>query len=314
METLKQHGTEDPALLIDASIFIFRSYFSLPDNWFSEDGYPTAAVYGYTTFLLNLLENQQASTVAACYDESLDTCFRNDLYPDYKSSRELPDEALAFQLSACKQIGEQMGIASFASDHYEADDLLGTLAQLCRKESRPVALLTRDKDLGQLLKREQDFLWNPSFKGAYKASEGRLYTADIIEKFGVRPDQLVDYLALVGDSVDDIPGVPGVGPKTAAGLLEQYTDILDIFRHLDDLHALPIRGAGKLAEKLTQHTKQIAMARQLATIVEDIPLGIEIEDLALKTVNLVALEELMSSLGFGKKMCERARRILGPES
>lgn len=114
--------------LIDASIYIFQYYFSLPDHWFSEDdSYPTAAVYGYTAFLVRLLKKHQPQRIAACFDESLDQCFRNEIYPDYKSSRALPDEALAFQLRACQTITRLLGIATYASERYEADDLLGSL-------------------------------------------------------------------------------------------------------------------------------------------------------------------------------------------
>jgi len=303
-------STLTPAYLIDASIYIFRYYFSLPDNWFSEDDLPTAAVYGYTTFLLQLIEQRQPTTISACYDESLNTCFRNTLYPDYKSSRELPDPALAFQLSSCKKVGELMGIKSFASTLYEADDLLGTLAATLRTEPAPIAILTRDKDLGQLIQRPQDFLWDPKFKGGNKGGTQYQHEKDIIEKFGVKPSQLIDYLALVGDSIDDIPGVPGIGPKTAAGLLQAHPNIIEIFRNIDKLHTLPIRGAGKLADKLAEHTAQIAMSRQLATIVEDIPLGVTKNDLALGLPDLPALEGLFQSLGFSKALYQRAEKVL----
>lgn len=299
-----------PAYLLDASIYIFRYYFSLPDNWFSEDDLPTAAVYGYTTFLLQLIEKRQPTVIAACYDESLNTCFRNTLYPDYKSSRELPDPALAFQLNSCKKVGELMGIASFASTRYEADDLIGTLAATLRKDPTPIAILTRDKDLGQLIQRPQDFMWDPKFKSGNDGGSHYQYDQDIIEKFGVKPSQLVDYLALLGDSIDDIPGVPGIGAKTAAGLLQAHKDILEIFRNIDQLHTLPIRGAGKLADKLIEHTKQIAMARQLAQIVENIPLGVTRSDLELAPPDLPALQDLFQSLGFSKNLYQRAEKVL----
>src|SRR5690554_4872288 len=108
-----------PSLLLDASIFIFQYYFSLPDNWLSEEGYSTNAVYGYTAFLLRLLEEQRPEHIAACFDESLGSCFRNSIYLDYKCSRPPADEALAFQLRACREVSELLGIASFSSSDYE---------------------------------------------------------------------------------------------------------------------------------------------------------------------------------------------------
>ncbi len=286
---------EAPACLIDASIYIFRYYFALPDNWFSDDGYPTAAVYGYTTFLIDLLQNQKPARIAAAFDESLDSCFRNEIYPDYKSSRAQPDEALAFQLAACREVTELLGIASFASDTYEADDLIGSLMPILEREleaeNTPIAVLTRDKDLGQLLKREQDFLWD-------KANEKRFYRQDIFDKFGVYPEQLVDYLALVGDSVDDIPGVPGIGAKTAQDLLTHGQDIMGIFERLDELPTLKIRRAKGLPDKLIEATEQIAMSRALAEIVCDIPLGVTARDLSLKSQASEPLVDFCNAMGF----------------
>lgn len=292
---------EKPVLLIDASIYIFQYYFSLPDNWFSEkEQWPTAAVYGYFTFLLRLLRDQQPNRIAACFDESLDQCFRNDIYPDYKSSRALPDEALAFQLNACRQVTDLLGIPTFSSERYEADDLLGCLYQICRRSKTPIAILTRDKDLGQLLQRPQDFLWD-------YAGDKCFYSTEIKEKFGVYPHQLVDYLALVGDSVDDIPGVPGVGPKTAQAILGYYGSIDALFNaglesQTQKFKQLAIRGAKNLGQRLLEHREQIEIAQQLAKIVIDIPLVKSIKDItwtkpiAAKPLN--KLERYCRAMGF----------------
>ena len=299
-----------PVLLIDASIFIFRYYFSLPDRWFSDEDWPTAAVYGYTQFLLNLIEQEQPSLIAACYDESLDSCFRNTIYPDYKSSRALPDEALAFQLAACKEVGELLGIASFASETYEADDLLGSLLSALNDDDQAIAVLTRDKDLGQLIERPQDFLWHPDFNATSDRRSQELYRDDIANKFGVQPEQLIDYLALVGDSIDDIPGVPGIGAKTAAAMLAPYKNMIDLFTHIDDLHTLPVRGAKNLADKLIEHTEQIALSRELATIVRDIPLIASRDDLRLQAPDFKALEKAYSRWGFSSAVIRCTEKVL----
>lgn len=294
-----------PVCLIDASIYIFRYYFSLPDHWFSRDrGYGTGAVYGYSTFLLRLLERSRPSHLAACYDESLGQCFRNDIYPDYKISRPYPDEALAFQLAACRRVGEIFGIASFASRTHEADDLIGSLARAVRASDRPLAILTRDKDLGQLLQRPEDHLWD-------HAADRRSYGPDIEAKLGVRPDQLVDYLALVGDPIDDIPGVPGVGPKTAAALLGHFGSLEALKADMAAVAGLPIRGARSLAGKLEAGWEQLEVSRQLARIVEDLPLQVELADLALGPVDWDALEDFADEMGFGDGFLSRAERILG---
>lgn len=300
-------GELKPSLLIDASIYIFQYYFSLPDNWYSEDGYATAAVYGYTTFLLRLLDEERPERIAACFDESLGSCFRNTIYPDYKSSRPYPDEALLFQLEGCREVTELLGIACFASKEYEADDLLGTLSKQLRCSDTPVAILTRDKDLAQLLEREQDYLWDYS-------KNRRHYAACIHKKFGVLPAQLVDYLALVGDSIDDIPGVPGIGPKTAQVLLRGYSSVEEIFRCLDDLHLLPIRGAKTLRDKLTSHREQIAIAQQLATIVDTVPTVLPSIDLDWRAaaVDLNNIAEFCERMGFERLMA-RFERVLGQD-
>lgn len=305
--------SQRPACLIDASIYIFRYYFSLPDNWFSEEGYPTAAVYGYTTFLLNLLESERPQLIAACYDESLGSCFRNAIYPDYKASRALPDEALAFQLEACREVAELLGITCFGSETYEADDLLGSLVRVLRRSKRPIAVVTRDKDLGQLITREQDYLWHPDFKNSDRvaaAAAERTYRAGVKDKFGVEPEQLVDYLALVGDSIDDIPGVPGLGPKTAQALLQAHGSVREVFAQMDNLHQLPIRGAKGLAEKLTAHTEQIALAKQLATIVDDVPLGVKTADLKWRHPDWTGLTAFIERMGLGGRLLRRAETAL----
>jgi 5'-3' exonuclease len=288
-------------LLIDASIYIFQYYFALPDLWFSEkELWPTAAVYGYTAFLHRLLKEQQPRRVGVCFDESLDQCFRNDIYADYKCSRALPDEALAFQLSACKRVTQLMGLQAYASHRYEADDLLGSLYHSCQRSKVPIAVLTRDKDLGQLLcyssvSRQQDFLWDYT-----SANKDKAYAQDIEHKFGVRPNQLVDYLALVGDSVDDIPGVPGVGKKTAQVLLQQFGSIEQIFKQLDMLPTLSIRGAKQLAEKLDACREQIVIAQQLATIVRDVPLIHGVAALDRRAIQAKKLAVFCAEMGFPK--------------
>lgn len=287
--------TEKPSILIDASIYIFQYYFSMPDNWFSDEGYPTAAVYGYTTFLLNFLALQKPKKIAACFDESLGSCFRNTIYPDYKISRPPADEDLKFQLDACREVSELLGFYCVSSKKYEADDLIGTLSKILRRSKTPIAIMTRDKDLGQLILRDQDFLWD-------YAKDQKHYPEQITEKFGVKPEQLVDYLALVGDSIDDIPGVPGFGPKTVAALLQHHDSIDGIFSAADDLHQLPIRGAKKLSEKLHAHRDQIAMARQLTKIVNDIPLDISSRDLLWQKqyVDETLITDFCERMGFSR--------------
>ena len=149
-----------PLYLIDASIYIFRHYFGLPDNWHSQDGYSTQAVYGYLKFLLSFIEEESPEYIAAAFDESLGNCFRNQIYPAYKANRVLPDEALAFQLNACVEVTGILGITGLASDTHEADDIIGTLAKRGRQmNGRQIIVVSRDKDLMQLVG-ANDVIWD----------------------------------------------------------------------------------------------------------------------------------------------------------
>ena len=251
------------ALLIDSSIYIFKSYFSLPEKWHAADSqYPTHAVYGFTNFLLDLLKKQQPTYIFCAFDESLQTGFRHQLCPNYKINRELPDEALAFQLNACRQLCRVLGITEMASHQYEADDLLGAMASEVRKAGIQPVIISRDKDLTQIIQ-EGDLYWDigKSQPKDYKQLESDL---------GVGCYQMADYLALVGDTSDSIAGVPGVGPKTARELLSWMPSLEHIIENSDQLGDLPIRGAAKLSDKIVDNQEQLMLSRQLATIVTDI--------------------------------------------
>jgi 5''-3'' exonuclease (including N-terminal domain of PolI) len=277
--------------LIDASIYIFRYYFALEDHWFAENDYPTAAVYGYTRWLMRFLSAQQPTRVGACFDESLDSSFRNEIYADYKSSRALPDDALAFQLLACKKMTELFGVASFASARYEADDLLATLAQKNRAAGRANCVLTRDKDLAQIILGARDQFWD------YPDGEP-MGSRELTKKMGVQPHQVADYLALIGDVSDDIPGVPGLGPKTAAALLQHFPNWESIKLGLPLVANLPIRGATGVAAKLQLYSAQIDMALQLTRVQNKIPLGRC--DLRLRPANINEITRFAQYLGFGQ--------------
>ncbi len=304
------NSAQKPSLLIDASIYVFQYYFAMPDNWFSKkDSWPTAAVYGYTTFLIKLLKDQRPKRIAVCFDESLESCFRNKIYADYKSSRALPDEALAFQLNACKKVTQLLGINTFASKTFEADDLLGSLYQRLRRSSLPIAILTRDKDLCQLIMREQDFLWDYSASADANNTKDDLnpeankkgikyFPQNIVDKFGVQPHQMSDYLALIGDASDDIPGVPGVGKVTAQVLLKHFKSVEHMARNINKMGHLPIRGSSMLIDKIMHYEQQIQMAKKLATIVINIPLIDTINDLCLQNPDVKKYQWFCKEMGF----------------
>ncbi len=302
-ESGRESSPASPQLyIIDASIFIFRYYFSMPSNWFASNGRPTETVYGYALWLLKFFERESPKHVVACFDESLGSCFRNDIYPEYKSSRDFPDDDLAFQLLACKKITELFGIACFASDRYEADDLAGCFTRLCLKQNKTYTVLTRDKDLAQLVYGDLGSLWDYPDKPLLRRE-------DIIEKHGIKPEQVPDYLALVGDVSDDIPGVPGIGAKTAQALLAHYADWSDIKAHVGLLHELPIRGAKSLGEKLHQHSEQIDMALKLSRIKTD-AIPVKWSDTRVKKMPLDDVSELAAGLGFPSSFIKKVESLL----
>ncbi|MBN8430930.1 flap endonuclease [Microbulbifer salipaludis] len=295
------------AYLVDASVYIFRYYFALPPNWESRSGYTTEAVYGFSNFLLDLLARKPAY-MACAFDESLGSCFRNDIYPEYKCSRVLPDEALAFQLAACREMAEVLGIASFASDRYEADDILATLTRTCVDGGCAPLIVTRDKDLGQLLDRGAASLWD-------FAADQYLGREAIEHKFGVRPAQIADYLALVGDAIDDIPGVPGIGAKTAAHLLAAFEGVDALIANVDQVATLKIRGAAGVAAKIAAHAEQIRMAHQLATLEYAVPLqsGADLAGLAYRAPQPELAVAVAEEFGIGG-LARKIHRVLGAAS
>ncbi len=254
---------KDPIYLIDAYIYIFQSHFSPYVVCLDKNGNDLSAVYGFTEFLLQFLRRVDPVHIAVGLDASLFCGFRHQLCPNYKSNRELPDENLAMQLQGCAEVCAALGLVAFASEVYEADDIIGTLANRLRKQSnsqRPVIILSRDKDLAQLLENERDCLWD------YSGNRKR-YRQDIFTEYGVHSEQIPDYLGLAGDSVDCITGVPGVGPVKAKKLLAQFGTLEEVYENLDKVAELPLRGAGKLGALLDKHKSQAELSRQLATIV-----------------------------------------------
>ncbi|MCC5809533.1 MAG: flap endonuclease [Ectothiorhodospiraceae bacterium] len=259
--------------LLDASVYIFRAWFSVDERVRDPDGRPANAVYGYGNFLLDFLSGSRPGHALAAFDESLKTCFRNDFYPQYKANRPEAPEDLKRQIAVCQQLTSGLGLLTLASDRYEADDLIGTAASRFRPLGYAMRFLTADKDYAQLLE-PGDRLWDAT-------GRRNLDCDGVIRDFGVRADQMADLLALAGDSVDNIPGVPGVGPKSAAVLLQHLGSLDGIYRRLDEVPGLPLRGAARVARLLKQHRDLADVSLKLATIHREAPLTCSQEDLLL---------------------------------
>ncbi|MGB5719639.1 MAG: 5'-3' exonuclease H3TH domain-containing protein, partial [Woeseiaceae bacterium] len=256
----------DPAMqyLIDASVYVFRAYYSMPEDMVDANGNPVNALYGFCRFIGDFMENVTPEYVAVLFDESLSTSFRSEIYPEYKANRDPAPPELKRQFEQCRRYVRALGVMECASPSYEADDLIGTLVEHGRRQGRPSTIVTRDKDLTQLLTRS-DVFWD-------FAGKGKLHYDEIPESFGVWPEQIADFLALAGDAVDNIKGVPGVGKKTAAGLLQHFGSLTEIYDNLDRVHEVKVRGAKTLGAKLETHRDDAMLARRLTGIACDVPI------------------------------------------
>lgn len=301
MMTDQRRGNDRPAYLVDASLYVFRAWHSMPDRFADPAGRPTNAVYGFARFLCELLEQTRARQVAVAFDESLTTSFRNEICPDYKANREPAPEALRRQFAWCRDLSRALGLVTCADGYYEADDLIATLAGQCRARGRSVCVVSGDKDLTQILV-DDDRWWDFSRRR-------RLDRRGVFEHFGVHPHQMADFLALTGDAVDNIAGVPGVGPKTASALLAHFGSLDAIYQRLDEIAWLKIRGARTLGNKLRQHEAAARLARRLTGLDAGVPALAELDSLERSGGDGDALDALLDSLGFGRPLRERLHRL-----
>ena len=281
------------AHLVDASPYIFRAHFSLPASIQTPDGRPAAAAYGFTSFLLKLIADEKPTHLAVAFDRSLNSSFRNEIYPAYKQQRVLPPPELEAQLTACEEIAGALGAATFVDSRYEADDLIGTLACALEEAGHGAVIVTSDKDLAQLVTGRTTL---------FDFAKGARYGPETVaEKFGVRPDQMTDFLGLAGDSVDNIPGVQGIGAKTAAELLARFGHLEDLYARLDELPGLPLRGASSLHAKLAASRESAFLSKQLATVERRVP-GVagDLRSLEFRGADAAKVEKVFHRLGFSK--------------
>jgi DNA polymerase I len=287
--------------LVDASVYVFRAYHSnLP--MVDRDGNPVHAVFGFARFLGDLIERVRPRYIAVAFDQRLASSYRNRIYPPYKANREPAPVDLVRQFQHCRELCRHLGLAAFVSPEYEADDIIGTLACLMRDEHVRSAFITRDKDLAQLV-RGGDLYWD------FGAREQFGYH-DIERYYGVRPERFADYLALTGDESDNIPGVPGVGHKTAASLMKAFDSLDELYADLNRVTDLKLRGARTLRDKLHEHRESVFLARKLTQISCDLKLGIDDpEGLRRRRPDAPALADLYDRLGFGPFLRRQGERL-----
>lgn len=287
--------------VIDASVYVFRAWFSMPDDMVDPEGNPVNALYGFARFLSDFIEQVEPERLVVAFDEALRESFRNEIYPEYKANRDPAPPELKRQFSLCREYTRALGIRECASPRYEADDIIGTLVMDARRNGQPATIVTRDKDLAQLVAAD-DLFWD--FAGRRKIAY-----KDVPESFGVWPEQIADFLALAGDSVDNIPGVPGVGKKTAAALLQHFGSMQVLYANLDRVADVKVRGAGKLGAKLEQHREIAHLSRRLTEIACDAPIGFGFHEAGRDLPKMGELYALCDQAGFGDALRRQAQRI-----
>ena len=276
--------------LIDASPYIFRAYYSLPATIRDPKGAKVNAVYGFASFLLKLIADEKLTHLGVAFDRNLNGSFRNRFYPPYKQQRDDPPADLVAQIDPCVEVASALGAFTCIDDEYEADDLIASLAAPLTAAGHKIVIVTSDKDLAQLVSDQVTL---------FDFGKGERYTPEEVKtKFGVRPDQITDLLALAGDPVDNIPGVQGIGKKSAAELLELYGHVEDLYEKLDGVRFAKLRAAKSLYFRLAEGQENALLSKVLATVAVDAPVKAGLDDLAWKGAHTERVDELFGRLGF----------------
>ncbi|VAW75389.1 DNA polymerase I [hydrothermal vent metagenome] len=274
---------QPPFIMVDGSSYLYRAFHVPQLQRLSDaEGNPTGAIYGVVNMLRKLLKTYQPNRVAIVFDAKGKT-FRDDLYADYKANRPPMPTELASQIKPLLEIVQAMGLPLLQISGVEADDVIGTLSKQATAAGWQTVISTGDKDLAQLV--------NPQVTLINTMSDTILDEASVVEKFGVRPDQIIDYLALMGDSSDNIPGVPKVGPKTAAKWLEKYDTLDNLVAHADEIK-------GKVGENLRASLDQLPLSKQLTTIRCDVELDAGLDEMAVTSADTEVLRRWFETLEF----------------
>lgn len=279
---------ENPFILVDGSSYLYRAYHAFPPLTNSQ-GEPTGAMYGVLNMLRSLIIQYKPSHVAVVFDAKGKT-FRDELYEEYKSNRPPMPDDLREQIAPLHEMVQAMGLPLLSISGVEADDVIGTLALKAATDGRDVLISTGDKDMAQLV--------TPKITLINTMTNVILGPDEVKEKYGVPPELIIDFLALMGDSSDNIPGVPGVGEKTALGLLQGLGSLDEIYQQLDNIATLSFRGAKTLGAKMAEHEKVAKLSYKLATIKTDVELDKTFDDLVVNEPNLDQLLEMFTRYEF----------------
>ncbi|MDK9762941.1 DNA polymerase I [Vibrio sp. D420a] len=279
---------DNPLILIDGSSYLYRAFHAYPGTMSNGD-IPTNAIYGVVNMLRSMMRQFASDRIAVIFDAKGKT-FRDDMYPEYKANRPPMPDDLRCQIEPLHNVIRAMGLPLISIPGVEADDVIGTLASQASKAGMPVLISTGDKDMAQLV--DDNITLINTMTNVVMDREG------VIEKFGIPPELIIDYLALMGDKVDNIPGVPGVGDKTATALLQGIGSIEKLYQNLDDIAALGFRGSKTMAKKLVDNEENAKLSYELATIKLDVELEETPESLVKATPNTDELIKLYGQLVF----------------
>jgi DNA polymerase-1 len=280
--------------LIDGSGYIFRAYHALPPLT-RPDGTPVGAVLGFSNILYKFLQDTEADHLAVVFDSARST-FRNRIYDQYKAHRPDPPDDLIPQFKLVRDATDAFNVCRIEREDFEADDLIATYAREAEKSGHTVTIVSSDKDLMQLIS-ERISMWDP-------IKQKPIGAAEVMEKFGVGPEKVVEVQALIGDSVDNVPGVPGIGPKTAAELINTYGDLESVLAHAPEIKQ------PKRRESLIEHAENARLSKKLVQLDDHVPLTASLDDLAVKPLDRGKLTHFLREQGF-RTLLNRVESKLG---
>src|SRR5919106_5672085 len=287
--------------LIDGHALAYRMYFALTaggssTRWQTSKGEPTAGTYGFARELLRLIEQEKPDYIAVAFDTG--KTFRDELFPAYKGTREKMPDDLSPQIGRIRQVVDAFNIPRLEMEGFEADDVLGSIARIATGRGLGVKIITGDRDLLQLVNERT---------AVYLAGDDQNYVTDedVVNKLGVPPAQVVDYKALVGDKSDNIPGVAGIGEKTAIALIQKFEMLDNIYQNIDQVE-------NRWRTKLEQKRENAFMSRELAQIKTDLNIKLDLEHAKAQELDLVSVESLFQELEF-RSLLKTLDRIAGKD-
>jgi len=281
-------GRPPRLFLIDGSSYIYRAFFALPPA-INSAGFPTNATYGFISFMMKLLKRHQPKYLAVALDAGRET-FRNQMFVEYKGNRRQAPADLVLQLPDIRRVLDALNVVALELENYEADDLIGTVCATLCDDNCEVIVVSSDKDLMQLVTEKVSLL--DSVKDRWIGAR------EVIARFGVEPERVPEVLGLMGDAVDNIPGVKGVGQTTAIALMKQFRDLDELYGNLDRLQQSNLRGSARLREALKNGKDTAFLSRDLATIRKNVPIQIDLEELRFKGPSREKMRSLFEELEF----------------